>query len=68
MCTRNTYNMARNTYTRVRVIERNISDMQDDINNIREYMAGQGGDDEYEDMDGDGGIGGDVTRLKVLTG
>ncbi|MFS7951234.1 hypothetical protein Hanom_Chr07g00592501 [Helianthus anomalus] len=51
MCTRNTYNMARNTYTWVRVIERNISDMQDDINNIREYMEGKGGDYEDEDMD-----------------
>ncbi|MFS7918584.1 hypothetical protein Hanom_Chr03g00202881 [Helianthus anomalus] len=27
MCTRNTYNMASNTYTRVGVIERNISNM-----------------------------------------
>ncbi|KAF5797151.1 hypothetical protein HanXRQr2_Chr08g0360301 [Helianthus annuus] len=53
MCTRNTYNMAGNTYTRVGAIERNISDIQDDIGNIREYMAGHGGgdDDEDEDMD-----------------
>ncbi|MFS7968897.1 hypothetical protein Hanom_Chr09g00802881 [Helianthus anomalus] len=27
MCTRNTYNMESNTYTRVRAMERNISDM-----------------------------------------
>ncbi|MFS7955537.1 hypothetical protein Hanom_Chr07g00643841 [Helianthus anomalus] len=53
MCICNTYNMARNTYTRVGVIERNISDMQDDISNIQEYMAGQGGDDEDEDDDMD---------------
>ncbi|MFS7904346.1 hypothetical protein Hanom_Chr01g00034981 [Helianthus anomalus] len=51
MCTRNTYNMASNTYTRVRAMERNISDMQDDISNIWEYMAGQGGEDEDADMD-----------------
>ncbi|MFS7937302.1 hypothetical protein Hanom_Chr05g00426011 [Helianthus anomalus] len=40
MCTRNTYNMESNTYTRVGFIERNISEIQDDIDNIREYMAG----------------------------
>ncbi|MFS7936656.1 hypothetical protein Hanom_Chr05g00418341 [Helianthus anomalus] len=51
MCTRNTYHMASNRYTRVQAMERNISDMQDDIGNIREYLAGQGGDDEDEDMD-----------------
>ena len=53
MCTRNTYNMASNMYTWVGAIERNISDIQDDIGNIREYMAGHGGggDDEDEDMD-----------------
>ena len=51
MCTRNTYNMASNTYARVGVIERNISDMQYDIGNILEYMVGHGGDDEDEDMD-----------------
>ncbi|MFS7963389.1 hypothetical protein Hanom_Chr13g01209931 [Helianthus anomalus] len=51
LCTRNTYNMASNTYTWVGAIERNIFDMQDDIGNIREYMANQGGDDEDEDMD-----------------
>ncbi|MFS8007766.1 hypothetical protein Hanom_Chr14g01264911 [Helianthus anomalus] len=49
MCTQNTYNMASNMYTRVVVIERNISDMQDNINNIREYMADQGGDDDDDD-------------------
>ncbi|KAJ0716114.1 hypothetical protein HanPI659440_Chr13g0509101 [Helianthus annuus] len=53
MCTRNTYNMASNTYARVGVIERNISDMQDDIGNIREYMACHGGDDDDEDEDMD---------------
>ncbi|MFS7981275.1 hypothetical protein Hanom_Chr10g00949061 [Helianthus anomalus] len=53
MCTRNTYNLASNTYARVGAIERNISDMQDDIGNIREYMGGngRGDDDEDEDMD-----------------
>ncbi|MFS7997361.1 hypothetical protein Hanom_Chr12g01140881 [Helianthus anomalus] len=49
MCTRNTYNMASNTYARVGVIERNICDMQDDIGNIQEYMAAQGGDDDDDD-------------------
>ena len=53
MCTRNTYNMASNTYARVGVIERNISDMQDDIGNIWEYMAGHGGEDDDEDKDMD---------------
>ncbi|KAJ0897938.1 hypothetical protein HanRHA438_Chr08g0351231 [Helianthus annuus] len=53
MCTRNTYNLANNTYHRVGAIERNINDIQDDIGSIREYMAGQGdgGDDSGEDMD-----------------
>ncbi|KAM0056487.1 hypothetical protein Hdeb2414_s0006g00218931 [Helianthus debilis subsp. tardiflorus] len=53
MCTRNTYNLASNTYTRVGTIERNISDKPDDIGSILEYMAwhGGGGDDEDEDMD-----------------
>ncbi|KAF5818608.1 hypothetical protein HanXRQr2_Chr02g0067971 [Helianthus annuus] len=53
MCTRKTYNIASNTYTRVGEIERNISDIQDDIGNIQEYMAGHGGggDDEDKDMD-----------------
>ncbi|KAM0003288.1 hypothetical protein Hdeb2414_s0289g00858601 [Helianthus debilis subsp. tardiflorus] len=53
MCTRNTYNLANNTYNRVGAIERNISDIQDDIGSIREYMAGHrgGGDDDDEDMD-----------------
>ena len=52
MCTRNTYNMASNTSARVRAIERNISYIQDDIGNIREYIAGHGGGgDEDEDMD-----------------
>ncbi|KAJ0940078.1 hypothetical protein HanRHA438_Chr02g0079241 [Helianthus annuus] len=44
LCTRNTYNMASNMYARVGIIERNISEIQDD-------MAGQGGDDEDDDMD-----------------
>ncbi|KAJ0540274.1 hypothetical protein HanHA300_Chr08g0296381 [Helianthus annuus] len=53
MCTRNTYNLANNTYHRVGAIERNINDIQDDIGSIREYMAGHGdgGDDSDEDMD-----------------
>ncbi|KAJ0780807.1 hypothetical protein HanPI659440_Chr06g0241971 [Helianthus annuus] len=53
MCTRNTYNLANNTYHRVGAIERNINDIQDDIGSIREYMAGQGngGDDSDENMD-----------------
>ncbi|KAJ0692972.1 hypothetical protein HanPI659440_Chr15g0591951 [Helianthus annuus] len=53
MCTRNTYNLANNTYHRVGAIERNINDIQDDIGSIREYMAGHGdgGDDSGEDMD-----------------
>ncbi|KAM0057368.1 hypothetical protein Hdeb2414_s0005g00157391 [Helianthus debilis subsp. tardiflorus] len=51
LCTLNTYNMASNTYTRVRAMERNISKMQDDISHIREHMVYRGGDDEDEDMD-----------------
>ncbi|KAM0013005.1 hypothetical protein Hdeb2414_s0046g00747361 [Helianthus debilis subsp. tardiflorus] len=53
MCTKNTYNFANNTYHRVGAIERNITDIQDDIGSIREYMAGHGGggDDSDEDMD-----------------
>ena len=53
MCTRNTYNLANNTYHRIRAIERNITDIQDDIGSIREYMAGHGGggEDNDEDMD-----------------
>ncbi|KAJ0936762.1 hypothetical protein HanRHA438_Chr03g0134741 [Helianthus annuus] len=55
MCTKNTYNLANNTYNRVRAIERNISDIQDDIGSIREYMAehGGGGDEEGSDDDMD---------------
>ncbi|KAJ0700304.1 hypothetical protein HanOQP8_Chr10g0366261 [Helianthus annuus] len=51
LCTRITYNMASNTYTLFGEIKQNIADIQDDIGNIREYMAGQGGDDKDEDMD-----------------
>ena len=53
MCTRNTYNLANNTYHRVDAIERNINYIQDDIGSIREYMSGQGngGDDSDEDME-----------------
>ena len=53
MCTRNTYNLANNTYHRVGAIERNINDIQDDIGSIREYMArqGGGGEDSDEDME-----------------
>ena len=53
MCTRNTYNLANNTNHRVGAIERNITDIQDDIGSIREYMVGhgEGGDDSDEDMD-----------------
>ncbi|KAJ0806227.1 hypothetical protein HanPI659440_Chr02g0087181 [Helianthus annuus] len=51
MCTRNTYNLANNTYHRVGAIERNINDIQDDISSIREYMAGHGGGGEDSDED-----------------
>ncbi|MFS7940160.1 hypothetical protein Hanom_Chr05g00460381 [Helianthus anomalus] len=51
LCTRNTYNMASNTYTRVGAMERNIFEMQDDNSHIREHMVYRGGDDEDEDMD-----------------
>ncbi|MFS7974116.1 hypothetical protein Hanom_Chr09g00864781 [Helianthus anomalus] len=51
MCSWNTYKLANNTYTRVGAIERNISEIQDDIGSIREYMAGHGGGFEKEDSD-----------------
>ncbi|KAF5765971.1 hypothetical protein HanXRQr2_Chr15g0709851 [Helianthus annuus] len=52
LSTRNTYNMASNTYTRIRAVERSVATMQDDITYIREHMAhpGEEGNDN-EDMD-----------------
>ncbi|MFS8002430.1 hypothetical protein Hanom_Chr13g01202001 [Helianthus anomalus] len=51
LCTRNTYNMANDTYTQVGAIERNISDIQDGIGHIQEHMVFRGGDADDEDMD-----------------
>ena len=51
MCTRNTYNLANNTYHRVGAIERSVNDIQDDIGSIREYMARYGGEGDGSDED-----------------
>ncbi|MFS7986949.1 hypothetical protein Hanom_Chr11g01016251 [Helianthus anomalus] len=51
LCTRNTYKMASNTYILVGAMERNISDLQDDISHIWEHMVYRGGDDEDKDID-----------------
>ncbi|KAJ0517866.1 hypothetical protein HanHA89_Chr11g0430611 [Helianthus annuus] len=52
LCTRNTYDMASNTFTRVGSVERTVSAMQDDITYIRDHMAYRGEeDDDDEDMD-----------------
>ncbi|MFS7903449.1 hypothetical protein Hanom_Chr01g00024161 [Helianthus anomalus] len=51
LCSRKTYNMASNAYTRIGAIERHFSDMKDDISHIREHMVFRGGDDEDEDRD-----------------
>ncbi|MFS8002492.1 hypothetical protein Hanom_Chr13g01202691 [Helianthus anomalus] len=51
LCTRNTYNMASNTFTRVGAMERSISTIQENIIYIREHMVYQGEEDEDGDMD-----------------
>ncbi|MFS7892301.1 hypothetical protein Hanom_Chr00s000569g01649941 [Helianthus anomalus] len=52
LCTRNTYNMASNTFTWIGSVERTVSAMQDDITYIRGHLVyrGEDGDDD-EDMD-----------------
>ncbi|MFS7934937.1 hypothetical protein Hanom_Chr05g00397541 [Helianthus anomalus] len=52
LCTRSTYNMASNAFTRIGSVERTVSAMQDDITYIRDHMTyrDKEGDDD-EDMD-----------------
>ncbi|MFS7976698.1 hypothetical protein Hanom_Chr10g00895471 [Helianthus anomalus] len=52
LCTRNTYNMASNTFTRIGSVERAVFAMQDDITYIRDHMVYRGEEgDEDEHMD-----------------